>query len=108
MTVPIGVLMGMASLIFGPITIRSRVVLSLVSLGRIFGRLRFLKGCLFSCGQQLIVGYLTLDNLMPRGLSLANRCCMCYCNEESVDHILLHYLVAHSLWVQMLHVFGNQ
>ena len=55
-----------------------------------------------------MVGYLPLDNLMLRGLSLANQCCMCYCNEESVDHILLHYPVAHSLWVQMLHVFGNQ
>ena len=57
-TVPIGVLMGMASLIFGLITIRSKVLLSLVSLGREFGKLRFLKGWLFLCGQQLIVGYL--------------------------------------------------
>ena len=56
--VPIGVLMGMASLIFGPITIRSGVVLSLVSLGRVFGRLRFLKWWLFSCGQQHMVGFL--------------------------------------------------
>ena len=40
---PIGVLIGMVSLIFSPITIRSEVVLSLVSLGRVFGKLRFLK-----------------------------------------------------------------
>ena len=51
---------------------------------------------------------LTLDNLMRRGLSLVNRCYMCCCNEESVDHLLLHYPVAHSLWVQMLQVFGIQ
>ena len=35
---------------------------------------------------------LTLDNLMLRGLSLANRCYMCCCNEESVDQLLLHCL----------------
>ena len=32
---------------------------------------------------------LILDNLMLHGRSLANRCCMCYCNEESVDHLLI-------------------
>ena len=42
---------------------------------------------------------LTLDNLMLRGLPLVNQCCMCCCNEEIVDHLLLHCLVAHSSWV---------
>ena len=51
---------------------------------------------------------LTLDNLMLRGLSLVNRCYMCCCNEKSVDYLLLHYPVTHSLWVQMLQVFGIQ
>ena len=51
---------------------------------------------------------LTLDNLMLQDLSLANQCCMCCCNEESVDHLLLHCPVAHSLWVQILQVFGIQ
>ena len=32
---------------------------------------------------------LTLDNLILRGCPLANRCCICCCNEESVDHLLL-------------------
>ena len=32
---------------------------------------------------------LTLDNLMLHGRPLANRCCMCCCNEESVDHLLI-------------------
>ena len=58
MIVPIGVLMEMVSLIFGPITIRSRVLLSLVSLERVFGKLRFLKGWISSCGQQLMIEYL--------------------------------------------------
>ena len=51
---------------------------------------------------------LTLDNLMLRGLPLANKWCMCCCNKESVDHLLLHCPVARSLWVQMLQVFGIQ
>ena len=33
---------------------------------------------------------------------------MCYCNEETMDHLLLHCHVAHSLWVRMLQVFGIQ
>ena len=51
---------------------------------------------------------LTLDNLMLRGLSLENRCCICCYNEESIDHFLLHCPLAHSLSVQMLQVFGIQ
>ena len=34
---------------------------------------------------------LTLDNLMLRGRILVNRCCMCYQNEETVDHPPLSY-----------------
>ena len=49
---------------------------------------------------------LTLDNLMLRGRTLANRCCVCCCNEESVDHLLISCLVAHSLWMYMLWLFG--
>ena len=58
MIVPIGVLKGMVSSIFGLFIIRSRVLLSLVSLGRGFGKLRFLKWWLSSCGPQPTVGYL--------------------------------------------------
>ena len=49
---------------------------------------------------------LTLDNLMPRDRILANRCCMRCCNEEFVDHLLISCLVAHSLWMYMLRLFG--
>ena len=32
---------------------------------------------------------------------------MCCCNEESLNHLLLHCPVAHSLWAQMLQVLGS-
>ena len=54
----IGILKGMASSIFSLFIIRSGVLLSLVSLGRGFGKLRFLKGWLSSCRPQPMVGYL--------------------------------------------------
>ena len=51
---------------------------------------------------------LTLDNLMFRGRPLANRCCLCCCNAESVDHLLLICPIAHSLWMYMLRLFGME
>ena len=49
---------------------------------------------------------LTLDNLMLTGCLLTNRCCLCCCDGESVDHLLLHCLVTHTLWTFMLQAFG--
>ena len=49
---------------------------------------------------------LTLDNLRLRGRILASWCCMCCCDGESIDHLLLHYFVTHSLWTFMLQAFG--
>ena len=49
---------------------------------------------------------LTLDNLMLRGRPLANRCCLCCYNVESVDHLLLFCPIALSLWMYMLRLFG--
>ena len=43
---------------------------------------------------------------MLRGRLLSNRCCICYCNEKSVDHLLLFCPIAHSLWTHMLRLFG--
>ena len=37
-----------------------------------------------------------------------NKCCMCCRNEETMDHLLLHCPVAHSLWVYMLQIFRTQ
>ena len=47
----------------------------------------------------------TLDNLMLCNRPMANRCCMCCCNEEFVDHLLMSYLLAHSLWMHMIQLF---
>ena len=41
---------------------------------------------------------LTIDNLVKRGLSLINWCCLCRCNGDIVDHLLLHCKFAHTLW----------
>ena len=49
---------------------------------------------------------LTLDNFMLHGRPLANRCYLCCSNAESVDHLLLFYPIAHSLWMYMLRLFG--
>ena len=35
-------------------------------------------------------GILTIDNLVKRGQSLVNRCCLCCCDGVSEDHLLLH------------------
>ena len=47
----------------------------------------------------------TLDNLMLCNRRLANRCCMCCGNEEFVDHLLISYSLAHSLWMHMIQLF---
>ena len=51
---------------------------------------------------------LTLDNLMIRCLPLVNWCCMCRCNGEYMDYLLLHCVLAHALWVYMFQIFGIQ
>ena len=43
---------------------------------------------------------------MLRGRPLANRCYVCCCNAESVDHLLLFCPIAHSLWMYMLRLLG--
>jgi hypothetical protein len=49
---------------------------------------------------------LTCDNLAKRGYTLVSWCCMCCCNGETVDHLLIHCSVASALWSWILGVFG--
>ena len=98
--------MEVGSLIFGLFIIRFEMQFLPRSLGRAFGKLRFLKGWLFFMWIVAHGQILTLDNLMLCGRPLVNRCCMCCCNAESVYHLLLFCPIAHSLWMYMLWLFG--
>ena len=51
---------------------------------------------------------LTYDNLMRRGYTLTNWCCMCRCEGESVDHLLIHCYMANELWNFVFRSFGIQ
>ena len=46
----VGILMAVGSLILGPFIIRFKMQLLPLSLGKEFGKLKFLKGWLFLCG----------------------------------------------------------
>ena len=50
----------------------------------------------------------TLDRLQRRGWQLPNRCFLCGCEEENVNHMLLHCIVVKTLWEIVLAIFGVQ
>ena len=97
MTDFVRVLMEVGSLTFGLFIIKFEMQLLPLSLGRAFGKSRFLKGWHFFLWTATHGQILILDDLMLRGRPLANRCCMCCCNVESVHHLLLFCPIAHSL-----------
>ena len=51
---------------------------------------------------------LTQNRLQKRGWQLPNRCYLCGCEEETVNHILLHYRVVRVLWEIVFVLFGIQ
>ena len=53
-------------------------------------------------------GILTIDNLVKKNLPLVNWCCLCRCDEETVDHLLIHCRFASALWSEVLIMFGVQ
>ena len=56
-----------------------------------------------TCGKVL-----TLDRLQKIGWQLPNRCFLCGCEEETVNHILIHCIVVRVLWEIVLILFGVQ
>ena len=50
----------------------------------------------------------TCDNLRKRGHFLPSWCCMCRCNGESADHLLIHCSAASVLWCWVFRAFGIQ
>ncbi|RVX10791.1 LINE-1 retrotransposable element ORF2 protein [Vitis vinifera] len=49
---------------------------------------------------------LTQDQLKRRGWILANRCCLCCVEEETINHILVHCSKTKILWDLLLSLFG--
>ncbi|RVW93340.1 putative ribonuclease H protein [Vitis vinifera] len=48
----------------------------------------------------------TQDQLKRRGWILANRCCLCCVEEETINHILIHCSKAKILWDLVFSLFG--
>ena len=48
----------------------------------------------------------TIDNLRRWKLVVVDWCCMCKRNGETIDHLLLHCLVAQELWNMVCSLFG--
>ena len=53
-------------------------------------------------------GILIIDNLVMKNLPFVNWCCLCRCDEENVDHLLLRCKFAHALWSEVFLMFGVQ
>ena len=51
---------------------------------------------------------LTLDRLQRRGWQFPNRCFLCGCEEETINHILIHCTVVKVLWDIILGFCGVQ
>ena len=51
---------------------------------------------------------LTLDRLQKRGWQFPNCCFLCGCEEETVNHILIHCIVVRVLWDIVLGLSGVQ
>ena len=77
-------------------------------LGSVFGILRCLNECLSFLWRAANDGILTIDNLIKKCQFLPNRCCLCCCDGESMDHLLLHCKFSHALWYEVFAVFGIQ
>ncbi|RVW70045.1 hypothetical protein CK203_059033 [Vitis vinifera] len=73
---------------------------------RTFGWIRLQPKLLFFAWEATWRKIFTLDSLKKRGWQLPNRCFLCGCEEETVNHILLHCTVVRVLWEIILALFG--
>ena len=53
-------------------------------------------------------GILTIDILVKKNLRLVNLCCLCQCDEETVDHLLLYCKFAYEMWSEVFLMFRVQ
>jgi hypothetical protein len=49
---------------------------------------------------------LTVDNLWKRIMMIIDWCCMCKTSGQSLEHFLLHCMVARDIWLFVLVLFG--
>jgi hypothetical protein len=79
-------------------------MITLFSLVRVFGEIRFPWECIYAWSA-VLGKILTTDDLEKQRIMVADWCCMCKKNGEPVDHILLHCEVTSVLW-SMFSLFG--
>lgn len=72
-----------------------------LSHGRSFWRVKIPKRVVFLMWVAVCGWILIVDNLIKKGFSLANWCCMCRCSGKTVDHLLLHHDFSHELWSEV-------
>jgi hypothetical protein len=70
-------------------------------LGRVFGVPRA-----FFTWTAVLGKILTLDNLRKKNIIVINRCCLCKADGDTIDHLLLNYEIARSLWYAIFNRFG--
>lgn len=46
------------------------------------------------------------ENLIRRGITLVDWCCMYRCGSKTVNHLPVHYIVACELWAFIFPMFG--
>ena len=78
----------------------------LFSFGKVYGSQRCLPEWLFFTWTTALERILTVDNLRKRRVIIIDWCCMCKAHGESVNHLLLHCIVAHELWSLIFALFG--
>jgi hypothetical protein len=49
---------------------------------------------------------LTVDNLWKRIMMIIDWCCMCKTSGQSLEHLLLHCMVARDIWLYVWALFG--